>query len=174
MGAVFRNLKMKWPGAHLASLVEPAYASILELNPDVDETFALPASAGAWLPFVRRLRRARFTHVFDLDNNDRTALIARLTGAPFRAALWHEGHHARWRSLYTHDVRDPAEIHERRSIVDYYLAILAAADVPNATREIRLIPRPADVAAAQKFAPSGGRRLLVHPGSRSAWRIWPA
>ncbi len=172
LGPVFRNLRLHWPRARLTAVVEPAYAPVLTLNPDVDETYSLPRAMGEWPGFISRLRQARFTHVLDLDNNDRTAFLTRLTGAPFRAALHHDKLH--WGACYTADVLHPPEIHERSSIVDYYLAILAAVQVPVATREVRLVPRPADLAAAERLAHPGGRKLLIHPGSRSAWRIWPA
>ena len=172
LGPVFRNLRLHWPDATIAAVVEAAYAPVLTLNPDVSEILILPERWSAWPGFLSRLRRARFTHVLDLDNNDRTALLTRLTGAPFRAALHHDVLH--WGACYTADVLHPPVIHERSSIVDYYLAILPAAGVPVATREVRLVPRPADLAAAQKLVRPGGRKLLVHPGSRSAWRMWPA
>jgi ADP-heptose:LPS heptosyltransferase len=172
LGPVFRNLRLHWPAARITAMVEAAYAPVLTLNPDVDEILVLPRHWTGWPGFLSRLRRARFTHVLDLDNNDRTALLTRLSGAPFRAALRH--YDLRWRACYTTDVWHRPEIHERSSIVDYYLAILPAAGVPVATREVRLVPRPADVTAAQKLVRPGGRKLLVHPGSRSAWRMWPA
>jgi ADP-heptose:LPS heptosyltransferase len=174
LGPIFRNLRLHWPEAHLAALVEPAYAGVLTMNPDVNEMFLLPKQSSEWPSFVRRLRQAGFTHVLDLDNNDRTAWLGRLSGAPFRAALWHEGNKARWRGLYTADVFDPPALHERRSIVDYYLAILGSVQVPIATRDVRLIPSAADLEAAKKMVPGGGRKLLLHPGSRSASRVWPA
>src|SRR5262249_1552021 len=155
-----------WPGARLAAVVHPSFAGVLALNPDVDETLPLPVRASEWPGFLLRLRRGRFTHVFDLDNTERTALLARLPGAPFGAVLWHgHGHaRARWRPLYTTDVRDPPEVHERRSIVEYYLAALSAARVPVTTREVRLTVREDDLAAARKLAAGpGGRKFLVHP-----------
>ena len=172
LGPVFRNLRLHWPEVRIAAVVESAYASLLGLNPDVNEILPLPRSWRQWPGFIARLRRARFTHVLDLDNNDRTALLTRLTGAPFRAALHHDK--LRWGFCYTADVLHPPAVHERVSIIDYYLAALSAAAVPVATREVRLVPRPADLADAQKVVRPGGRKLLIHPGSRSPWRIWPA
>jgi ADP-heptose:LPS heptosyltransferase len=38
---------------------------------------------------------------------------------------------------------------------------------------VRLVPRPKEVARAQKLVSRGGNKVLLHPGSRSAFRIWP-
>ena len=57
---------------------------------------------------------------------------------------------------------------------EYYLKALGPAGVPVVTRQVRLIPRDADVQQWRRFVGAAGRTLLVHPGSRSAWRIWPS
>ena len=181
LGPVLRNLRLHWPQASLTVLVEPAYAGVLSLNPDVDAALILPRRAREWPGFLRRLRQARYTHVFDFDNNERTALLARLSGAPFRATLWHEGAQPRFAWLYTHRHHDPPAIHELRSITGYYLALLATAGVPIVTHEVRLVPREADVALVRELlgrlfctvVPPHTRFLLVHPGSRSPFRLWP-
>jgi heptosyltransferase III len=174
LGSLFRNLRLHWPGARLAALVEGSYAGILALNPDVDEVFASPGGAASWPGFLARLRRAAFTHVLDLDNTEKTALISRLSGAPLRVALHHGRHPVRLRSLYSHVVHDPGEEHEAHPISDYYLKSLQPTGVPVVTREIRLVPRDAEVADWRRFVGARGRTLLVHPGSRSRWRLWPA
>ena len=46
LGSFLRNLRLHWPEAKISVLVEPAYAGVLALNPDVDETL-LRAGAGA-------------------------------------------------------------------------------------------------------------------------------
>ncbi|HXQ79791.1 MAG TPA: glycosyltransferase family 9 protein [Opitutaceae bacterium] len=173
LGSLFRNLRLHWPGAHIAALVEPAYSGILALNPDVDAALAPPMGASAWPGFLMRLRSAGYTHVLDIDNTEKTALIARLSGAPFRVALHHGAHPLKLRALYTHAAHDPAEAHEAQPISEYYLKALGPAGVPVATREIRLVARESDVADWRRFVGAQGRTLLVHPGSRSACRIWP-
>jgi lipopolysaccharide heptosyltransferase II len=181
LGSVFRNLRLHWPQARLTALVEPAYAEVLALNPDVDAVLPLPksrAGLGPWWQALRALRGGRFTHVFNLDNVPKAALLARWTGAPFRAGLLYERPH-RLTRLYTHRVIDPPEEHERQPISEYFLKILATAGVPIATREIRLVPREADLAFARELLESkcenrNSKILLVHPGSRSACRLWPA
>jgi ADP-heptose:LPS heptosyltransferase len=174
LGSFFRNLKLHWPDARIAALVEPAYAGILGLNPDVSEVLELPRGVFAWPGFLARLRGTGFTHVFDLDNTEKTALIARLSGAPFRSAIHHGNHPVRLGALYSEVAYEPAAVHESRPISEYYLTALGAAGVPVATREVRLVPRESDVADWRRFVGAQAMTLLVHPGSRSPSRIWPA
>lgn len=174
LGSVFRNLRAHWPEAHLAALVEPRFTEVLALNPDVDATFTLPAKVTSWPAFIRRLRRVGFTDVLDLDNTEKTAVIARLSGAGTRVALHHGSHRLKLGGAYTHVVHDPDERHETRPITDYYLRSLEPLGVPIATREIRLVPRETDVAELRRFVGASERVLLVHPGSRSPMRVWPA
>ncbi len=173
LGSVFKNLRLHWPAAHLAALVEPAYAPVLALNPDVDATLTLPRRLGEWPAFLRQLRRTRFTHVLDFDNTEKTAAIARLSSAPFRLVLTH-GFPVKLRACYTHHIEDPAAEHETRPITDYYLRALPVAGVPVVTREIQLTPRAEDLAAMRALVGAAGPVLLVHPGTRSASRRWPA
>ena len=181
LGSIFRNLRLHWPQARLTALVESSYAEVLALNPDVDAVLPLPKSGagwGSWWRALRALRGGRFTHVFNLDNVPKATLLARWTGAPFRAGLFYELPH-RLTALYTHRVIDPPAEHERSPISEYYLKILATAGVPIATREIRLIPREADLSFARALLESKiqnpkSKILLVHPGSRSTYRLWPA
>lgn len=170
LGSLLRNLKLHWPACRIGVLCERTYAPVLDLNPDVDERWFFPQLAGEWPRFLWRMRRAGFTHVLDIDNREKSAVIARATGAGIRHTVRHgERLHLPW--LYTSAERVPTSFLDTRHITDFYLHILARIGVPVVTREIRLVPRVADVAAARELLQGAG--LLVHPGSRSAWRIWP-
>lgn len=174
LGSLFRNLRLHWPSARITALVERPFGEILSLNPDVSAVLDLPARALQWPGFLRRLRHARFSHVLDIDNTEKTALISRASGAPWRVALHHGAHRLKLRRLYTHAVYDPGAEHEARPITEYYLRALAPIGVPAADRTIRLVPREEDLAHWRRFVGAQGRMLLVHPGSRSPARIWPA
>ncbi|MBA4135681.1 MAG: hypothetical protein C0518_00030 [Opitutus sp.] len=170
LGSLLRNLKLHWPTGRLGVLCEPAYAGILDLNPDVDEQWLFPQSVAEWPRLLWRLRRAGFTHVIDLDNRDKTALLTRATGAPVRVTQRHvEPIH--FPSFYTSSEVLPLEFLGARHITDLYLRPLEKLNVPAVTRETRLVARAEDVAAGRALLQ--GARLLVHPGSRSAWRVWP-
>jgi ADP-heptose:LPS heptosyltransferase len=174
LGSLLRNLRLAWPDATLAAVVEPRFADVLKLNPDINAILPLPARLREWPQFVRRLRRAKFTHVLDLDNTEKTAAIARLSGAGTRVALHHGGYRVKLRAAYTHIVHDPTELHEHRPITDYYLRALEPIGVPLQTREVILVPPPAEIESLQRVVGAAGKVVLVHPGSRSPMRLWPA
>jgi heptosyltransferase-3 len=174
LGSLLRNLRLHWPEGRIAALVEPAYAGILALNPDVDAVISPPPGALSWPGFAWRLRRERFTHVLDIDNTERTAVISALSGARQRIALHHGPHPLKLRAAYTDVAHDPGAEHEAQPITEYYLKALGPAGVPVATREIRLVPRGDQVEEWRRHVGARGKTLLVHPGSRSAFRLWPS
>jgi heptosyltransferase III len=173
LGSVLRNLRLHWPRAWITVLTEPAYAGILRLNPDVDAALTFPARPGKWIGFVRALRRIGHTHVLDFDNTDKTALVSRLTGAAVRATFDRELIPFRHRWIYTHTAKVTNAFYDSHHITETYLALPTAIGVPITTREVRLVPRTADLAGAQKLVARGGNKVLVHPGTRSPCRVWP-
>jgi len=181
LGSVFGNLRRHWPTARITVLVEPAYAAVLALQPEVDATVAFPGTLGEWVGVARALRRGDFTHVFDFDNSAKSAWLTRVTGAPFRATLHLEGVRRHWPSFYTHTAFVSSGAYSAQSITETYLSLLATADIPVVTREIRVVLREPDLAAAQTLAGTRSSlqatrtcRMLLHPGSRSVFRLWPA
>ena len=173
LGSVLRNLRLHWPSAWLGVLTEASYAPVLRLNPDVDQALVFPARASGWLRFVQALRRVGFTHVLDFDNTDRTALVSALSGADLRATFDRELIPFKYRWVYTHTAKVTNAFYDSHHITETYLALPAAIGVPIRSREVKLVPRPEALAAAQKLVPRGGNKVLLHPGTRSAHRVWP-
>lgn len=173
LGPVFRNLRLHWPHAEITALTEAPYSGVLALNPDVNRALAFPPKLSAWPAFLRALRRARFTHVLDFDNTEKTALLTRLTGAQLRATFDRELIPFRYRRFYTHAAQVANPFYDAHPITETYLQLLKPLGVPLVSREVRLVPRTPDLDAARKLAPRGGKKVLVHPGSRSSHRVWP-
>jgi heptosyltransferase III len=187
LGGVLRSLRRHWPDAKITVLTEAAYTGILELNPDVDAALAFPGNFLGWPGFLRTLRRARFTHVLDFDNTEKTALVAWFTRAIVRATFDRELITFRYPRLYTHVAKVTNGFYDSHHITETYLALLPAIGVPITSREVRLVPRAADLAFGARLLgkPTADhpslitprpwpRKVLLHPGSRSAYRIWPA
>lgn len=94
-------LRRTWPTAHLAWLTEPAGAPLLRHNPRLDEVLVWPrdewhrlSSAGhyralarAVASFCRELRGRGFDLVLDTQGLLKSAVWARVTGAPRRVGL---------------------------------------------------------------------------------------
>ena len=99
--ALIPALRRTWPEARLAWLTEPAGAALLRHNPRLDEVLVWPR--GEWLQlrrerrfgelaravwrFGRELRTRRFDLVLDAQGLLKSAVWARLTGAPRRIGL---------------------------------------------------------------------------------------
>lgn len=173
LGSVLRNLRLHWPEAHLTVLTEHAYAGVLSLNPDVNGALTFPRSFGQWGAFLRQLRRAKFTHVLDFDNTDKTAFVTRFTSARVRATYDRELIRFRHPRLYTHAAKVTNAYYDAHHITETYLALPTAIGVPVQSRAVRLIPHQEDIAEVERFIYPGSRKLLIHPGSRSEHRVWP-
>lgn len=83
-----RSLRLAYPGAHIALLVNPPYRDLFAANPDVDE---LIGYTGRWKGFLRtalKLRRGRYDLVAILHGNDpQITPLAYLSGARWRFKL---------------------------------------------------------------------------------------
>jgi ADP-heptose:LPS heptosyltransferase/glycosyltransferase involved in cell wall biosynthesis len=178
LGSVFRSLRRHWPQGHLTVLVERAYIGVPAMNPDVDEILEMPHGLLGWWRLARTLRREKFTLVLDFDNRRKTALITRLTRAATRVAL-HHGPRVCLPGCYTrHEIAED-DFLANRHITDFYHRMLRAVDVPLVSEPFSLTPRAADLDFIRRqpelaSLPPGRPRLLVHPGSRSTYRVWPA
>ncbi|MBE7539620.1 MAG: glycosyltransferase family 9 protein [Opitutaceae bacterium] len=173
LGTTIANLHRHWPGATIAVLVEHAYREVPPLIPHVSETHLLPASATAWPGFLLRIRRERFTHVFDFDNAERTAVISGATGAAFRATYTHENRRTRFPWLYTLLAALPKAVRDSQSAIDTYHDLLQASGIPTPLQDLRLIVSEEARIQAKRLISGPCRKVLVHPGTRSPFRLWP-
>jgi ADP-heptose:LPS heptosyltransferase len=182
LGLFFRSLRRHWPDAIIDVLVEEQYAEILTLNPDVNGTQKLPKSPkalGRWFSLLRTLRAQRYTHVLDLDNTEKTACLTRVTGAPLRAALHLRDQRVRFPFFYTHQEAVESGFRRLNHITAYYNRLLGTIGVTEDKSPLQLQPRPDDLTWARSLPaltalPNDRPKLLLHPGSRSAFRVWPA
>ncbi len=181
LGSVFSNIRLHWPDATITLLAEPGYAGIAALNPDVAQILTFPRRVGEWPALLRTLRRSRFTHVLDFDNTDKTAWLTRWTGAIVRVTYDRETNRFRHRWAYTASAKVTNAFYTSQHITETYLALLAPLGVPAVSREVRLVPRAEDTAAIAPLVgglksktPNRRSKILLHPGSRSPYRLWPA
>lgn len=121
---LIKAVRRRYPDARLAWLVEPAAAGLLRDNPDLDELIVWPRAEWralwrarryrAWgktvRAFIHELRRRRFDLALDLQGLLKSALWARLSGAPERIGLGSREGGARLMTRVVVRPRDDARI----------------------------------------------------------------
>ena len=176
---VMRALRERFPGARLVMAVNRGTEDVLRGNPDLSEVLVVERGgpAAQWR-FLREIRRRRFDCVIDLTDGDRSAILARFSGAPVRIGLNDEH---RWRGLlYTAVARPgPATTHRLERDLE---AIRPLGIQPKASPLI-LNTSPEDDEAAARLLNEmtggrgsvGARRLvMLQPGARYWFKAWPA
>lgn len=160
------------PAAHLGWVVESRWQPLLAGNPDVQEVVVLDrADWGAVRACVARLRAARYTCALDFQGLYKSALLARLSGAPRRIG---------WSSRYAREGGAAWFYTERvvpagRHIVDQNLSLARAAGArPAAARfPLRVAPE-AEARVAQRLEACGVQDFfLLSPGGGWRSKCWP-
>ncbi|HEV2617137.1 MAG TPA: glycosyltransferase family 9 protein [Candidatus Acidoferrales bacterium] len=166
-------LRETFPRAEITWLVDRKWLPILEGNPDVNKMVSIDRSS-RWnvIATIRELRAARYTTALDFQSLYRSAILARLSGAPRRVGF--DKRYAREPGaafLYTEKVM-PHRTHK----VEHNLELVESIGVRAA--EIRF-PLPASAEAAENV----NRILSTHgindffvlsPGGGWGSKCWPA
>ncbi len=178
---VLRGLRRSFPRAHLAWLVTPACAGVLEGQAELDEVIEFdrrrfgrmgwdPLAGRDFIRFCRDIRRRRFDWVIDLQGLFRSGFIARVSGAPVRAGF------ARARELATMFYTRAVEVRADHTI-DRNIELAQALGVDARPEDLALTPTDAARQAiaerlAESGAPAGGYVLLI-PGTRWPSKLYP-
>ncbi|HLP18495.1 MAG TPA: glycosyltransferase family 9 protein [Bacteroidota bacterium] len=124
---VLENLRAHYPAAVIDVLTEKFAADVIRLNPFINSVIAFDRKTESSLSLIRRVRQGRYTIVFDLFCNPRTALLTFLSGARTRV-----GFPFRFRG-YAYNKKVTARRSEVHN-VDFNLDALRALSIPVATR----------------------------------------
>ena len=84
-----RALRERFPGAHIAYVVEPAAAPVLALSPHLDNVIVAPTRRGLFglladLMLGRKIRAAAYDIALDFHGGPRASLLTWLSRAPIR------------------------------------------------------------------------------------------
>jgi heptosyltransferase-3 len=183
---VLRSLKRQLPGAELDLLVYAETAPIVADNPHIDQLHTIlrtRAAGGSWaklrheLALARTLKARRYDLVLHLTEHNRGASLVR-----WLKPRWSVSMDGPWRAAFK---RSFTHLYQplwgnRRPIVEQNLDALRAIGLPPSEDDKHLYLEPGaaarqavhDACLAHGLVP--GRFLVVHPGSRWAYKTWPA
>ncbi len=175
-------LRRAFPAARIDWLVSAKHRGILDMVPVIDRRLGIDdrgdASGGtSLLAAVGELRRSRYDVAIDLQGLIKSALLARLSGAP-RVVGFSSGY-ARERAarLFYTDAYDPGrgglyDSRETRHVVDINLGLLGVLGIDAPAREFSI--DDVDSAAARAMhEQTGGRYALLNPGAAWPNKRWP-
>jgi lipopolysaccharide heptosyltransferase I len=175
-------LRRAFPHARIDWLVSAKHREILDLVPVIDRRLVIndrgDASGGASLvPALGELRRARYDLAIDLQGLIKSAMLARLSGAP--RVIGFSSRYARERpaSLFYTDVYDPGrgglyDPRETRHVVALNLNVLSLVGIAGGQVEFP-IEDPASEPARAIAERTGGRFALLNPGAAWPNKRWP-
>jgi lipopolysaccharide heptosyltransferase I len=161
------------PGASIDWLVDVRHRDLLDLVPVVDRTIAVnTTSLGSLSSAVGELRRTRYDAALDLQGLLKSAVLARLSGAPrvigFPPDLLRE---RGARLFYTETAGDAAP-----HVIDKNLSMLKAIGVRMPDVEFPLEDRHPHIAAEARSRlgiAEGARFALLNPGAAWPNKRWP-
>ncbi len=174
---VLSALRRRFPEAHLAWVINQAYAPLLHAHPDLDEIIPFNRSAlrggvlsgsVAFARFLGQLRRQRFDLAIDLQGLLRSGLMTLATGAAVRLGLASAREGARW--CYTHSIDDVDGVHHA---VDRCWRVVEALGTADAKRFHLAIDAPARQWALNLLRPWPRPWLAVAAGARWHTKRWP-
>lgn len=183
------RLRLAFPRARLAWIVEDRSAPLLDGHPDLDEVIVLsrrdlrdaarrPGRLASITSTLReRLRGGRYDVAVDLQGTLKSAIVSILSGAPRRVGF--APPHCREASfLFTHEwARLSAPVLNR---VDRNLEMAARLGAPDGPVAAAIGETQADGAAAERILeglrPLQGDPVILCPGAsrRQAFKRWPA
>ncbi len=166
-------LRLWFPGKQIDWLVEKKWRALLVGNPDVNDVILFDRTT--WrgiLESVSRLRAAQYTTVIDFQGLYKSAVLARLSGAPRRigfARKYLRESGARW--FYTEQVAPPT-----CHVVDQNLAIVESLGAEKKTPRFPLwVGGEADRWVRLERTTHGVKKFFVlSPGGGWTSKCWPA
>ena len=165
-------LRSNFPGARLDWVVEQKWYSLLELVTVVDGVIPWRRSFPGWWSGLRGLRRTHYSCAVDFQGLYKSALLARLSGAPRRI-----GFHSNF-------AREPgaARFYSQRVIptgrhvaeMNMSLAVAAGAERPGVMQCPLRLPADEVAAVREMLARAGiGDFAVVSPGGGWRSKCWP-
>ncbi len=169
-------LRRAFPDAAIDWVVDERNAGLLALVPVLDQVVVLrtrsQSALGAVIDCRRTLRRRAYDVALDVQGLGKSALVARLSGAPRVVGFTTPFLRERWSRVFHSEAADPGHL---THVVDRNLGLLTALGIDDARWEFPLEPRSSDsTPSVERLLDSGdGRFALINPNTAWSNKCWP-
>jgi heptosyltransferase-1 len=165
-------LRARYPGARIDWLVDPRYASVLQLVEGLDAAIPIDtrAGTGVLLRTIRQLRRVKYDAAVDLQGLLKSAVLARAAGAREVIGLRREHLREPIARVFYSETPDPGE---DPHVVRKNLMLMRSLGVTDLriTFPLRLPRTVTSDTIAAGFGPEG--YALINPGAAWPNKRWP-
>ncbi len=167
---VFTSLRQAFPKAELYACVNQGTEPVLATNPNLSQIFTIPRTGTLrQLQSIARIRKMKFDLVIDFTGSDRSALLARLSGAPERWGYHRVKGFVGRNQLFTKTGRRKKNVH----VVEQQADLLNQFGIPSHSPKLQYSVRDEDRAALSLLIPRDKCLAHIHPVSRLMVKTWP-
>jgi heptosyltransferase-3 len=173
---VLDALKGAFPNASIATVVNKGTEPVLLNNPATDAIIPVDrtASISNYASDMRLIRNSHFDLAIDLTGADRSAFLARWSGAQVR--MGYRGHSFLRNHLFYNVLVDADEgaLHK----VDHHLAMVEAMGLPINDRTPKMYLTDEEMISTADLLRKKGLHsempfIVMHPGARRWYKSWP-
>lgn len=164
---IIRTFRTHFPDAEIHFLTKKHYAPLLEYNPNIDNLISYDAENESMLQLIIRLQKEHYTHIIDLHDKLRSALIKRFVRV--KVFTYNKKHTYRKKLLKDRNLKPIS------STLDLYASVLEYFNITLDERKLDLCLPENDKAIANTFVPHDGKKIVaISPGASWFTKQYPA
>ena len=163
---VIRTFRTHFPDAEIHFLTKKPFASLLEYNPNIDTLIHFDAENESILKLIIRLQKEHYTHIIDLHDKLRSALIKRFVKG--KVFTYNKKHTYRKKLLKDRNLKPIS------STLDLYASVLENFNLGLDERKLDLFLPDNEEVIAASFLPSDKKRIVtISPGASWYTKQYP-
>jgi len=164
---IIRTFRTHFPDAEIHFLTKKQFSPLLEYNPFIDTIISFDSENESMLLLITRLQKEHYTHIIDLHDKLRSALIKRFVRG--KVITYKKKHNYRKKMLKDHDLKPIF------STVDLYASVLEDFDLSLDERKLELFLPDNEHDIATSFLPADKTRIVtISPGASWHTKQYPA
>ena len=163
---IIRTFRTHFPDAEIHFLTKKQFAPLLEYNPHIDTLIRFDPEDKSMLQLIIRLQNEHYTHIIDLHDKLRSALIKRFVKG--KTITYKKKHTYRKRLLKDNNLKPIS------SAVDLYASVLENFNFRLDKKKLDLFLPDNEQAIAENFLPYDGKKIVtISPGASWFTKQYP-